>query len=162
MKKSIFLLLVNCAGICFSQAQFGIPKEGLIPEKLKNLPKRIVVQNFPKEVDPIKIKDSYYWKHNTLIFSKESPITIIEFGAYLFYNGKWNLRRSYPLKDLDKNFGTQKQVLLRAQPYTWNDNWRVGSQLYGGWALWYFIGIDKNGIRVCGYEKINTTNNLLN
>ena len=56
----------------------------------------------------------------------------------------------------------KKQQLERAQPYTWNDNWRVGPQLYGGWALWYFIGKTATGELVCGFEKIETTANLLN
>ncbi len=162
MKTAITCILFTTFTISsLAQIKYGTPTEKDVPEKLQNLEKKIIVKNFPKEVNPIKIKDRYYWKHNTLIFCQESNITITEFGAYLFYNGKWNLRKSYPLKELNKNFGTKKQVLLQAQPYTWNNNWRTGKQLFGGWALWYFIGTMENGTIVCGYEMINTTTNLI-
>lgn len=146
----------------FSQTNYETPPKDIIPEKLKNLRRSIDVIHFPKENDPIKIKEDYYWKHMTSILCKESEITITEYGAYLFYNGTWNLRKSYPLKELNKNFGTKNQVMLQAQPYTWNNNWRIGNQLFGGWAIWYFIGKTASGEIVCGYETINTTTNLIN
>ena len=78
------------------------------------------------------------------------------------YNEQWHLRKSYDLKDLDNNFGTKKQLLKQGEPYIWANNWRVDNHLFGGWAMWYFIGINADGETVCGYETINTTNNLLN
>ncbi|NER18187.1 hypothetical protein [Spongiivirga citrea] len=133
-----------------------------LPKKLQGLERNIDVIHFPKQNDPIKIDNAYYWKHMTSILCKQSDIIITEYGAYLFYNGKWNLRKSYPLKELDKTFGTKKQKMKQAEPYTWAKNWRVDTNLFGGWAMWYFIGTDSNGKAVCGYETINTTNNLLN
>lgn len=147
----------------FSYGQdYGTPTKNDIPEKLKGLKVDIEVMNFPKINDPIKIDDTYYWKHTTSILSRNSDIQIVEFGAYLFYNNTWNLRESYDLKYLDKYFGTKKQKLDQGQPYVWKDNWRVGKQLYGGWALWYFIGINANNEKVCGYSTIHTTENVLN
>jgi hypothetical protein len=160
--KLVILLLIITTQHATSQINYGTPPKDAIPEKLSNLKVAIDVIHFPKENDPIKIDDTYYWKHSTAILCKESEIKIIEYGAYLYYNDKWNLRQSYPLKDLDKTFGTKKQMMLQAQPYVWVNNWRTDKNLYGGWAMWFFIGIDKNGVTVCGYESINTTNNLLN
>lgn len=145
-----------------SQVNYGTPPENSIPEKLKGIEVAIDVMHFPKENDPVRIDDTYYWKHATGILCKESEITITEFGAYLYYNNRWNLRKSYELKDLDKNFGTKRQVILQGQPYVWTENWRIGNQLFGGWALWYFIGKTSKGKTVCGYATINTTTNLLN
>ncbi len=159
--KIAFFLIVVVSISCTSQIKYETPTEKDIPAKLKKLPKKITVKNFPVIIDPIKIKETYYWKHNTMVFCKESKITITEFGAYLFYNGKWNLRKSYPLKDLNKNFGTRKQILQQAQPYTWPNNWRKDKKLYGGWAMWYFIGITNTRETVCGYEMIHTTTNLI-
>lgn len=133
-----------------------------LPKKLKNIRNVIEVANFPKENDPIQIDDRYYWKHATSILCKESAITITEYGAYLFYDGKWNHRKSYPLKELDKTFGTKKQQLKQGEPYTWTDNWRTDSNLYAGWAMWYFIGKTATGETVCGYGTLHTTDNLLN
>ncbi|GAB5565541.1 MAG: hypothetical protein Wins2KO_26040 [Winogradskyella sp.] len=145
-----------------AQVNYGTPKEDDIPKKLQGIKVGIEVMHFPKENDPIKIKDKYYWKHATAILSKESDITIIEFGAFLFYNNQWNLRKSYDLKDLDKNFGTKKQLMKQGEPYVWSKNWRIDNQLFGGWAMWYFIGTDTDGESVCGYQTIHTTHNLLN
>ncbi|MEM1001448.1 MAG: hypothetical protein AAGH46_02240 [Bacteroidota bacterium] len=145
-----------------AQVNYGTPKEGELPEKLKNIPVGIEVMQFPKENHPVKIKDTYYWKHATGFISNEAELTITEFGAYLYYNNQWNLRKIYDLKDLDKYFGTKKQIALQAHPYVWTENWRTGDQLFGGWALWYFIGNDSNGKTVCGYATIHTTDQLLN
>ena len=156
----ICLFLVACS--TKGQVSSGTPEENQIPEKLQNIRRAIEVQNFPKKNDPVKIKDTYYWKHATSILCKESDITITEYGAYLFYNDSWNLRKSYPLKELNKNFGTKKYVLKHSEPYTWEKNYRTDKQLFGGWALWYFIGTTASGETVCGYSTIHTTTNLLN
>ena len=162
MKTKITLTLLLLFQFIYSQVNYGIPTNEPLPEKLQNLSVEIEVMHFPKENDPIKIKRKYYWKHATAILSKKSDIKIVEFGAYLFYNQQWNLRKSYDLKDLDKNFGTKKQKLRQGQPYVWANNWRIGDQLFGGWAMWYFIGTNDKGDTICGYETINTTSNLLN
>jgi len=162
MKTKITLLLLLLLQLSFSQVNYGTPKEGSLPEKLQSFKVGIEVMHFPKENDPIKIKDNYYWKHATAILSKQSDVTITEFGAYLYYNDQWHLRKSYNLKDLDKNFGTKKQIMLQGEPYVWSKNWRIDNRLFGGWAMWYFIGTNTDGETVCGYETINTTSNLLN
>lgn len=162
MKTKIIVLILVLFQFTHAQADYGTPTKEAIPEKLKDLKVGIEVIHFPKENDPIKIKNKFYWKHATAILSKESEVKIIEFGAYIFYNKQWNLRKSYDLKDLDKFFGTKKQIMLQRQPYVWADNWRVGNQLFGGWAMWYFIGINDKGETICGYETINTTSHLLN
>ena len=150
------------AHFVFCQADYGTPPAELVPEVLEGKRRVIEVMHFPKINDPIKIDDRYYWKHATAILCKESEITIIEYGAYLFYNNTWNLRKKYPLKQLDKTFGTSNEIMEQAHPYTWTENWRVDSRLFGGWALWYFLGKTKEGEIVCGYETIHTTSNLLN
>lgn len=162
MRTFLLILALSIVTISFGQRNYNTPVDDQLPEKLQQLPKIIEVTNLPKHIDPIQIKDQYYWKHNTAILCVESEIQIIEYGAYLYYNNQWNLRKSYPLKELDKNFGTKKQIMKQAQPYTWRDNWRVSKQLYAGWAMWYFIGITKTGKKVCGYQKIETTDQLLN
>ncbi len=162
MNIKIAIILLFLSQLSLSQVTYTTPEDGVLPEKIEHLKVGIEVIHFPKENDPIKIKDKYYWKHATAILSKNSDVTITEFGAYLYYNDQWNLRKSYDLKDLDKNFGTHKQVLKQGEPYVWAKNWRVDKTLFGGWALWYFIGINEDGHTVCGYATIHTTSNLLN
>lgn len=145
-----------------AQVNYGTPPEGLIPDKLQGLPRAITVTHFPEVNDPVEIDNTYYWKHSTAVLAKESPVKIIEYGAYLYYNDQWNLRRSYPLNELKESFGIKKQQMLQGHPYVWVENWRVGDQLFGGWALWYFLGETPDGETVCGYGRIHTTDNLLN
>ena len=161
--KTIFkCALLFVIQVTWSQVTYSTPPNDSFPQKIQNIRRAIDVVHFPKENDPVKIKNKYYWKHATAILCKESDITITEYGAYLYYNNTWNLRKAYPIKELDKLFGTKKQIMLQAEPYIYLKNWRVDSQLFGGWALWYFIGKTKDGETVCGYGKINTTSNLLN
>jgi len=161
MKTLLLVSVILLSSLTFAQADYPSPPAESIPEKLVSLKRQIEVIHFPQVNDPIQINGQYYWKHMTSVLAKNSEIAIIEYGAYLYYNDTWNLRQSYPLKELDKTFGTKKQRLLQAQPYTYNNNWRVGDQLFGGWALWYFIGKTPTGELVCGYEKIHTTSNLI-
>ena len=161
MKSICTLIILLSATVVIAQSDYGTPTNEPLPEKIKSLKRSIEVIHFPKENDPVKIDETYYWKHITSILYKESDLTITEYGAYIFYNGQWNLRQIYSLKDLDKSFGTKKQKMNQAEPYTWAKNYRTGDQLFGGWALWYFIGETPSGAIVCGYETINTTSNLL-
>jgi hypothetical protein len=162
MKGFIFLILAVCSGSLLAQTTYGTPPEGNIPDKLKKIPLGIEVRHFPKINDPVKINNNYYWKHATAILSVSDDVTIIEFGAYLFYNNRWNLRKRYNLSDMDLLFGTKQQVLQQGEPYVYSKNWRISDQLFGGWALWYFIGINTKGHTICGYATIHTTDNLLN
>ena len=162
MKVIPLLVLLFLTYSIFSQVDYGTPDKQEIPEKIKGLKSTIKVNHFPSEVDPVKIKDTYYWKHNTAILSSESDVTIIEYGAYIYYNDQWNLREVFSLKELDNLFGTKKHLLLAGEPYTWPDNWRKGKDLFAGWALWYFIGNTTDGTKVCGYQTIYTSDNLLN
>ena len=162
MKAICLILLLGTFSTLTAQADYGTPPTDLIPEKLKDLRRAIEVIHFPKTNDPIKIDNTYYWKHMTSVLCKESEIEVIEYGAYIYYNNQWNLRRSYPLNELDETFGTKDQKMSQAQPYTWPKNYRIGESLFGGWALWYFIGKTSTGETVCGYETIHTTANVLN
>jgi len=162
MKSLLYLLFALSFLNAKAQVNYGTPPEESCPAKLENLKRLISVQHFPKINNPIKIDEAYYWKHATTILCTSSDITITEYGAYLYYNNQWNLRKSYPLKELNKTFGTKRQKMLQGEPYTWPKNWRIDKKLFGGWALWYFIGTTSDGETVCGYETIHTTSNLLN
>ena len=162
MKAIITSIILLTTQLICAQVDYGTPLNEALPKKIKTLKVAIEVIHFPKINDPIKIDGNYYWKHATGILSKKGLVKIIEYGAYLFYNDKWNLRKTYSLRSLNKNFGTKKQVILQGQPYVWNNNFRIDSKLFGGWAMWYFIGETVTGETVCGYETIYTTANLLN
>ena len=86
---------------------------------------------------------------------------------YLEYTARFLIEEPWKFsvdieKELDKTFGTKKQALKQGHPYVWHNNWRTDNRLFGGWAMWYFIGKTTDGKYICGYETIYTTDNLLN
>ncbi len=151
------------SSLVFGQATY-LPPDTPLPEKIQDLPRVIEVRHFPEVVHPCKDKDDrgyYFWKHNTAILSKYDDIRILDFGIYIHKKTHWALQKSYPSRILDKFFDTEKGTIFTGQPYTFPNNWRKDEMLSEGWALWYFIGIDSDFKRVCGYAFVFNTNKLL-
>lgn len=161
MKKSI-LLLISFWAITHLAAQ-SAAEESPLPEKLAELRQGLQVEHFPNPVlastDPDE-PGTYFWKHNSTLFSPTEEATIVEGGAYIYYNDQWNLRVSMSAKEFSKLYGVQKGIMKAGQPYTFVDNWRRDSRLYGGCAMWYVIAELPSGERVCGYGKLDTVGEL--
>ncbi|MDG1260610.1 MAG: hypothetical protein P8O05_02525 [Flavobacteriales bacterium] len=161
MRLLFLFVLMFSTTLCFSQ--YGDPAGKPLPEKLAGLENTLVVNHFPLVVHPFQDKKDtavYHWKHTTSVLSLEDDVIITEFGAYIFYSDKWNERVIYGPKDMDKIFKTKKATLTKGQPYTFKDNWRTGSIVFGGWAMWYFMGIDKEGNKVVGWGVLETTDQI--
>ena len=158
-KEIIFLLMVFFAVRLAAQT----PQTAPLPERFDGLKESLLVNHFPNPVHPTTDDDSkynYLWKHTTSVMSLEDEIQIEACGAYLFYNDQWNLRVNYPVKDFAKLFDCKKGVMKKGQPYTFKDNWRSSDSLFGGWAMWYFIGTNEAGEKVFGIGRIDTTDQL--
>lgn len=161
MKTSILWLTCHlCAQVLLAQT----PAETApLPEKLADLPQKLQVGHFPSPVlastDPDE-PGTYFWKHNSTLFSPTEDATIVEGGAYIYYNDQWNLRVSMSAKEFSKLFGVRKGLMKAGQPYTFVDNWRRDTRLYGGWAMWYVIAKLPSGERVCGIGKLDTVGKL--
>ncbi len=161
MKTSILLLtiLLSIPGLSGQAPAETAP----LPEKLAVLPQKLQVAHFPSPVlastDPEE-PGTYFWKHNSTLFSPMEDATIIEGGAYIYYNDQWNLRVSMSAKDFSKLFGVPKGVMKAGQPYTFVDNWRRDTRLYGGWAMWYVIAELPSGEKICGVGKLDTVGKL--
>ncbi len=161
MKSLLLLTFVFTSSLLFSQ--YGNPEGKPLPEKLLEIDNILMVNHFPDVVHPFQDeKDTtlYNWKHTTSVLSLEEDVIITEFGAYIFYDDKWNERVVYGPKEMDKFFGTKKARLKKGQPYTFNDNWRAGTKVFGGWAMWYFVGLDEEGKKICGYAMLETTDQI--
>lgn len=157
MKKSI--LLLSCLLAMQTLSAQSAPETAPLPKKLAELPQRLQVAHFPSPVfastDPDE-PGTYFWKHNSTIFSPTEEATIVEGGAYIYYNDQWNLRVSMSAKEFAKLFGVPKGIMKAGQPYTFVDNWRRDTRLYGGWAMWYVIAEMPSGERICGIGKLDT------
>ena len=160
--KALLLTIVLLGSAWCLNAQS--PVEASLPLKLDTLAKGIVVNHFPSPVHAVMEMDKndtiYIWKHNTSIMAVGSDIEVTACGAYIFYNNQWNLRAEYSQKDFAKFFNCPKGMLRKGQPYTFVENWRHDSRLYGGWALWYFEGTNQAGQQVGGYAYLETTGQL--
>lgn len=160
MKACITILL--CLTALWLDAQS--PGETPLPPKLDSLKAGIIVHHFPSKVyattDADQKKYAFFWKHNTSILSEAMDVQVLECGAYLFYNSRWNLRISYTSKDFARLFDCPGGKLKKGQPYTFTDNWRTDNRLSGGWALWYVIGEQPDGKRVFGARALETVGEL--
>lgn len=130
-----------------------------LPERFDGLKEIILVDNFPNPVKATTYQEEpgrFFWKHTTTLLSTNENITIEEGGAFLFYNKQWNLRVAYKPKQFSKLFNIPKNRMKKGEPYTFVENWRVGSELFGGWAMWYVIGTTDSGERVFGVGRLDT------
>jgi hypothetical protein len=159
------LVLLAIAGACIQLNAQSPPLTAPLPAILQQLERRIAVSHFPSPVHAVTIEEvnqqRYVWKHNTSVMSPYSDVQIESCGAYIFYNGQWNLRVEYDAKDFSKLFDCPQGTLLMGQPYTFIQNWRFDMQLRAGWALWYFIGRDAHRNKVMGFARLETTDLLV-
>lgn len=139
------------------------PLTAPLPSKFDGLEKAIIVDHFPSPVyasvdenEP----ETFFWKHNTSFMSTSDDITILEGGAYIYYNNQWNLRITYSAKELSALFDIGNKTIKAGQPYTFVDNWRRDSQLRGGWAMWYVIGLSADKRIIYGIGLIDTVGQL--
>lgn len=159
MMKYLSISLFLLSTFAFAQTPLDAP----LPEKFADLEPMITVDHFPSPVlastDPNE-PGTYFWKHTTTVFSPSSNIQIEEGGAYIFYNNQWNLRVSYTSKEFSKFFNIPKAMMKAGEPYSFVENWRRDTRLYGGWAMWYVIGKTEDGKRVYGIGKLDTVGEL--
>lgn len=151
------LLLIPLAA--FSQTALDAP----LPDKFEGLASILRVDHFPNPVLASTDSDepgTYFWKHTTNLLSPTENITIEEGGAYIFYNDQWNLRVAMTAKEFCKLYKIPKGIMKAGQPYTFVENWRRDSRLYGGWAMWYVIGTTDSGKKVFGVGKLDTVGKL--
>ena len=157
------LLSILFLQFLFFQTIAQTPLDAPLPHKFDDLKEGLLVNNFPTKIYATTDDDHksmYQWKHTTSVMSLNEEMTIVEFGAYLFYNKQWNLRTTMYPKKFDKLFDTKKGQLKKGQPYTWKDNWRTGNKIFGGWAMWYFIAENETGERFYGVGKLETVGTL--
>lgn len=153
---AIFLGL-TCAGWAQS------PEDAMLPTKFDSISEGLQLVHFP---DPVLASqdsdrpDIFLWKHNSTIFSPTQNVEIIEGGAYIFYNNQWNLRVRYDKSEFASLFQVPEAVMKAGQPYTFIDNWRTDTRLFGGWAMWYVIGLRSDGETVYGVGKLETVGAL--
>ncbi len=159
MRPLLFLFCHFSCLLCVAQTPLDAP----LPNRFDGLQPYLQINHFPTPVYATTDKDvkaQYQWKHTTSVLSPAQNIQIDACGAYIFYNKQWNLRVNYDTKQCAKLFDCKKGKMKKGQPYTFKDNWRTDNRLYGGWAMWYFIGTSETGEKVYGVGKLDTVGEL--
>lgn len=73
-------------------------------------------------------------------------LTVIKAGSFIWYDESgWKENVMYNKKDFSKQFECPKGKIKAGECYTFEKNYRWGSNLYGGDALWYVLAKDEDG-----------------
>ena len=143
-------------------------KTRVLPEALRKIPVAIYIQhgpnpNYPEINDTGKYPEhKYVWKHETTVCSPMKELTVIKAGSFIWYSeAGWVENVQYDKKDFKKKFECPGGKLIPGECYTFKENYRWGSNLYGGDALWYVLAKDKDGNIYKGIGLIETESELL-
>jgi hypothetical protein len=137
-------------------------KNRALPDKLRELPVGVLMWHDPNPCYPVKINNTYYWKHHTTISATVAGLTVVECGSFIWYNESgWHANMKYSPGEVAEKFNCPAGKLKVGKQYVYLKNWRVGDQAYGGDALWYIIAKDSNGKLYKGTSLIETENKVL-
>ena len=150
-------------------AQEACPdKSRVLPAALRKIPVAVFIThspnpNYPELNTTGRNKDSkYVWKHETTVCSPQKELTIVKAGSFIWYDETgWKENVQYNKKDFKKKFVCPNGILKAGMCYTFKENYRWGSNLYGGDALWYVLAEDKEGKVYKGIGLIETESELL-
>jgi len=161
------LLFLNS---CQIQGQDPWPdKTRVLPEALRKIPVALYIQhgpnpNYPELNDTGRNeKSKYVWKHQTTVMSPMQALTVVKAGSFIWYDDTgWKENVNYSRKDFAKRFDCSKGKLEKGVSYTFIENYRWGSNLYGGDALWYVLAKDEEGNIFKGIGLLETESELKN
>jgi hypothetical protein len=135
-------------------------------KELEKLPKGIKVVHDPKTAlatltGRSERRAKYTWWYKTTVIAIDSDVTIVEFGAFAWMNGKWInggtfTGKPYSAKEFAEWYQCPKAVLKKGKTYSDPTNWSSDFVLRAGKMRWYFVGIDAKGNRVKGEAVIET------
>ena len=137
------------------------------PQKLKDLEVGIKVTHSADTVyATINDKDPEKWgkyqlKFTTTVEAISEDLELVEFGGYIWENGKWQFKsiydRPFNKDEFDKWYGAKDGKISLESKYADHDNWMTKSDVLNGnvyRGLWYFIGKKANGEKVVGVKEI--------
>lgn len=110
--------------------------------------------------DPKK-RGKYQLQFTTSVISKETELTIHEFGAYTLDDGKWKFtsifNRPFDKREFSKWYSCKGGILKKDSVYSDADNWLTKGDILTGdtlVSLWYFVGKDSKGRKHVGTQKV--------
>lgn len=158
-------LLFAACSVFWQDAQPPEPTpQGITVEELDKLPEGIVVVHEPKTAlatlsGKSERRAKYTWWYKTTITTKDEDVTIQEFGAFVWLDGKWVsvgtiTGKPYGRDEFAEWYKCPKGVLRKGEAYSDPTNWSSREELQAGKTRWYFIGVDAKGKRIKGEAVI--------
>lgn len=138
-------------------------------EYVMSLPEGIKVTHTPSKVHAVKGGRSgmnFTYSYATAVQSTVGPLTIVEFGAFGPYQGKWefgtNTGKPFTPKRFEEWYSCPSAKLLPSETYTDPQNFTGAEKPFRGVTLWYFIGENPYGQKFRGTSLIETVSDLKN
>ena len=129
--------------------------------RIMQLPVGIDVFHLPNPVIARLYHPSGYrftWAYQTVVATREEPLTIEEFGSFHKVDDKWVFstytRKPFTGEDFADWYKCGGARLNLETLYTDPDNWSGSDQLRSSEVLWYFIGRNEAGTRFRGCESV--------
>lgn len=136
----------------------------ITPEELDKLPEGIQVVHEPKAAlatltGKSERRAKYTWWYKTTVSAPDGDVTIVEFGAFTWEDGKWVTARTitgkpYAAEEFAKWYNCPKAVLEKGKSFSDPTNWSADGELRAGKMRWYFVGTDPKGKKVKGEAVI--------
>lgn len=168
MMFKYLVLLLLCTSCHLSSQEVWPDKTRVLPKSLRKVPVALYIQhgpnpNYPELNDTGKNPEhKYVWKHATTVCSPQKELTVVKAGSYIWYDATgWKENVQYSRKDFKNKFECPKGLLKEGECYTFQENYRWGSNTYGGDALWYVLAKDKEGNVYKGIGLIETESEIL-
>jgi hypothetical protein len=134
------------------------------PEDFDRLPEGIKVVHEPKIAlatltGKSERRTKYTWWYKTTVSAIESDVTIVEFGAFDWKDGKWvhgPTVTGKPFKGAEfaEWYKCPKAIVKKGESYSDPTNWGSAAELRAAKMRWYFVGIDAKGKKVKGEAVI--------
>lgn len=136
----------------------------ITPEELDKLPEGIKVVHESKAAlatltGKSERRAKYTWWYKTSVSAIDGDVTIVEFGALVWKDGKWVgggtfTGKPYATEEFAEWYKCPKAVLKKGESFSDPTNWSSDPELRAGNMRWYFVGIDAKGKRVKGEAEI--------
>ena len=166
--KSICMLSILFLSICACSQDAWTDKTRALPDDLRKVPVALYIMhgpnpNFPElNTTGERPESKYVWKHSTSAISPNQDLQVLKAGSFIWYNEEgWKRNVELNRKQFAERFSCPKGLLKKGIQYTFEKNYRWGSNLYGGDALWYILAEDEDGNLVKGMALLETESELI-
>ena len=167
MKYILVVILISFSFLSCSNAQNKVKMPDYWPQKIQELPIGLSIEYSSDTVyainntkDPEK-SGAYQLLFSTSVRAIHQNLEIIEFGGFMWHQGKWVFfsiyDRPFNQEEFEKWYSSPTGILKKGIPYTDENNWLAKTNCLNGQtirALWYFIAHNKQGEKFVGAKEI--------